>query len=87
MARRAAMRLLCLILLSANILVAQSPQPTQKDIPTIAKSAKGAIVTIVTANNDDPIALGSGFLVKPDGAIATNYHVIASGNVAGISRK
>jgi Trypsin-like peptidase domain len=81
MARRTAMRLLCLILLSANIVVAQSPQ-SRKDIPTIAKSAKGAIVTIVTANNDDPIALGSGFLVSSDGAIATNYHVIASGNVA-----
>ena len=82
MARRTAMRLLCLILLSANIVVAQSPQPTRKDIPTIARTAKGAIVTIVTANNDDPIALGSGFLVSSDGAIATNYHVIASGNVA-----
>lgn len=81
MARRTALRLLCLILLSANIVVAQSPQP-RKDIPTIAKSAKGAIVTIVTANNDDPIALGSGFLLSSDGAIATNYHVIASGNVA-----
>ena len=81
MARRTAMRLLCPILLSANIVVAQSPQP-RKDIPTIAKSAKEAIVTIVTANNDEPIALGSGFLVSSDGAIATNYHVIASGNVA-----
>ena len=76
------MRLLCLILLSANIVVAQSPQPARKDIPTIAKSAKEAIVTIVMANNDEPIARGSGFLVSSDGAIVTNYHVIAEGNVA-----
>lgn len=81
MARRTEMRLLCLILLSANIVVAQSPQP-RKDIPTIAKSARGAIVTIVMENDDKPIARGTGFLVSTDGAIMTNYHVIATGNVA-----
>jgi S1-C subfamily serine protease len=66
---------------SVGVAAAQSAPP-RKDIPSIAKAANGAIVTIVTANNDDPIALGSGFLVSSDGAIATNYHVIASGNVA-----
>jgi S1-C subfamily serine protease len=81
MVRRFEVKLLSLILIAGGVVVAQSPPP-RKDIPTIAKSAKGAIVTIVTANNDDPIALGSGFLVSSDGAIATNYHVIASGNVA-----
>jgi hypothetical protein len=65
----------------ASVALAQSA-PTRRDIPTIAKSAKEAMVTIVTGNNDEPIALGSGFLVSSDGAIATNYHVIASGNVA-----
>ena len=70
-----------LISFAASISVAQSPS-AMKDIPTIAKSAKEAIVTIVTANNDEPIALGSGFLVSSDGTLATNYHVIASGNVA-----
>lgn len=75
---------LCLAILIcslANVAFAQSPAP-KKDIPTIAKSAREAVVTIVTANNDEPIALGSGFLVSSDGTIATNYHVIASGNVA-----
>ena len=56
--------------------------PPQKDIPTIARAAKGAIVTIVMANDDKPIARGTGFLVKSDGAVLTNYHVIAEGNVA-----
>jgi hypothetical protein len=56
--------------------------PIRKDIPSIAKAANGAIVTIVTAANDKPIALGTGFLVSPDGVIVTNYHVIKTGNVA-----
>jgi S1-C subfamily serine protease len=59
----------------------QSPLP-RKDIPAIAKAADGAIVTIITANNDKPIAQGTGFLVNADGVIITNYHVIATGNVA-----
>jgi S1-C subfamily serine protease len=56
--------------------------PPRKDIPAIAKAANGAIVTIVMANGDKLIAQGTGFLVSADGAIVTNYHVIATGNVA-----
>jgi Trypsin-like peptidase domain len=81
MAARYAMKFLCLIVLSASMVTAQSPQ-TRKDIPAIAKAAKGAIVTIVMANNDEPIARGTGFLARPDGVIVTNYHVIQTGNVA-----
>jgi hypothetical protein len=58
---------------------AQSPR---KDIPSIAKAATGAIVTIVMANGDKPIATGTGFLVNTSGVIVTNYHVIQEGNVA-----
>jgi hypothetical protein len=56
--------------------------PPQKDIPAIAKAANGAIVTIITAAGDKPIAQGTGFLVGADGVIVTNYHVIKEGNVA-----
>jgi S1-C subfamily serine protease len=59
----------------------QSALP-RKDIPAIAKAANGAIVTIITAANDKPIAQGTGFLVSADGVIVTNYHVIETGNVA-----
>jgi hypothetical protein len=58
--------------------------PPRMDIPAIAKAADGAIVTIVMANNDKPIASGTGFLVNPDGVIVTNYHVIATGNAAAV---
>ena len=55
---------------------------TRKDIPAIAKAANGAIVTIITAAGDKPIAQGTGFLVSADGVIVTNYHVIKEGNLA-----
>lgn len=68
---------------NATIQLMPAPSaPTLKGIPEIAKAAKEAIVTIVMANDDKPIALGTGFLVQPDGVIVTNYHVIATGNVA-----
>jgi len=70
-----------LTLLLAGVVAAQSAPP-RKDIPAIAKAANGAIVTITMANNDKPIAQGTGFLVSADGVIVTNYHVIETGNVA-----
>src|SRR6266849_5642997 len=66
----------------ASIAAAAQSAPPRKDIPTIAKAANGAIVTIITATNDKPIAQGTGFLVSADGVIVTNYHVIETGNVA-----
>jgi Trypsin-like peptidase domain len=75
------MKLLWLLSLMTSVVAAQSVPP-RKDIPTIAKAANGAIVTIVMANNDRPIARGTGFLVRSDGVIVTNYHVIANGNIA-----
>ena len=55
---------------------------TRKDIPTIAKDAKGSIVSIVMSGREGkPIALGSGFC-EPRGLIVTNYHVISEGSSA-----
>jgi hypothetical protein len=78
------MKYLALVWLTGFVSVEAAAQsaPTRKDIPTIAKAANGAIVTIITAANDKPIAQGTGFLVSADGVIVTNYHVIETGNVA-----
>lgn len=76
-----ARKLLSLAFLASGVAAAQSVPP-RKDIPTIAKAANGAVVTIVMANDDKPIARGTGFLVSPDGVIVTNYHVIETGNIA-----
>jgi S1-C subfamily serine protease len=81
MDRRFVTRFLALVFFLPAVVTAQSAPP-RKDIPTIAKAANGAIVTIVMANDDKPIARGTGFLARSDGAIVTNYHVIATGNVA-----
>ena len=75
-------RLLFLVCLVAGALVAQSA-PRRKDIPAIAKSANGVIVSIITSDkNGKPVALGTGFLVSTDGRIVTNYHVIKGASSA-----
>ena len=81
MDRRFVTKFLALVLFFPAVVTAQSAPP-RKDIPTIAKAANGAVVTIITAINDKPIAMGTGFLVSPTGLIVTNYHVIKTGNVA-----
>jgi S1-C subfamily serine protease len=62
------------------------PMPAErelrKDIPTIAKDANGAIVSIIMGNKDGPIAQGTGFFIDKNGAILTNYHVIRNGDRA-----
>jgi hypothetical protein len=75
-------RLLFLVCLFAGTVAAQSA-PRRKDIPAIAKAANGSIVSIVMSDKDGkPIAQGSGFLVRKDGVIVTNYHVISEGRSA-----
>lgn len=76
------MKIPVLIVLVAALTAAQSAPP-RKDIPTIAKAANGAVVSIIMSDKDGrPIAQGTGFVVSKDGRIVTNYHVIKSGSSA-----
>lgn len=76
------MKLHNLIFLTATVVAVQSPGP-RKDIPTIAKAANGAVVSIVMSDKDgNVLSQGSGFLVSKDGRVVTNYHVIDNGTSA-----
>jgi hypothetical protein len=63
------MKLLSLIFLITTVAAAQSAPP-RKDIPSIAKSANGAVVSIIMSDKDgNALSQGSGFLVSKDGHI------------------
>lgn len=75
-------KLLFLISLVTGVVAAQSAPP-RRDVPAIAKTADGAIVSIVMLDKEgSPIAKRSGFLISKDGVILTNYHVIENGSSA-----
>jgi S1-C subfamily serine protease len=64
------------------VAAAQSVGP-RRGIPAIAKAASGSIVSIVMSDKEgNPISQGSGFFVRKDGLLVTNYHVIAEGSSA-----
>lgn len=58
----------------------QTSQHFRKDVATIAKEAKGAVMSVVMADSSGkPIVQGSGFFVTKSGIAVTNYHVIKTG--------
>ncbi len=65
-----------------------SPQSTQEKSPQkIFQTSSPAVVSITTYSDGVEQSLGTGFVVKPDGVIVTNYHVIQSGGTINVSFK
>ena len=78
----------CLIfpLIVPLIMIIFSPAISLADADKIFKENNKAVVVVVTYNaKGEPISQGSGFIVRPDGAVITNYHVIS--NAVDISVK
>ncbi|MEK7238844.1 MAG: tetratricopeptide repeat-containing serine protease family protein, partial [Nitrospirota bacterium] len=67
------------LLISSLILLILSPTGLLADTEEFFKENNGSVVVINTYDKrGKPINQGSGFIVRDDGAIATNYHIISN---------
>lgn len=74
------------VLIIPIIMIILSPTISLADAERIFEENSSAVVVIITYNNEGrPICQGTGFIVRHDGAIVTNYHVIS--NAADIKVK
>ncbi|HDZ62757.1 MAG TPA: tetratricopeptide repeat protein, partial [Nitrospirae bacterium] len=68
------------------LLIIISPSASFAEADKIFKENSKAVVVVMTFNEkDEPKSQGSGFVVRADGAVVTNYHVIS--NAKGIKVK
>lgn len=71
------------LVLLATLVVPAASQQGPLSTAQIAKLATPATVTILTIDaRGDTVGLGSGFIITTDGAIVTNYHVMAGATTA-----
>lgn len=68
--------------INKEIIVNVSSELSIKDI---AKNSNAVVYIEVSNQNKQPIASGSGFIIKSDGTIVTNYHVIDGASYAKVT--
>jgi len=73
------------LIISLSLLIL-FPAISLADADRIFKENNKAVVVVIAYDKQGkPIGQGSGFIVRPDGAVVTNYHVIS--NAVGIKVK
>lgn len=71
------------LLVCATVTYAQVAT-TKLEAPALYEKAAPSVVLITTVDSSGHASQGSGVVVKPDGVIATNYHVISDASAARI---
>ncbi|MFZ3064542.1 MAG: tetratricopeptide repeat protein [Nitrospirota bacterium] len=67
------------LIIIAIIITTFFPSVLLANADKIFKENNKAVVVVVTYNaKGEPISQGSGFIIRPDGAVITNYHVISN---------
>jgi S1-C subfamily serine protease len=74
-----------LLVLVINTTLPAVPQRSVS-LPDVARGISPSVVLVVTSDkNGNPLAEGSGFVVDPNGLIATNLHVIKGAYSASVT--
>ena len=64
---------------------AVADEPAELSVEQVVEKSRSAVVVITTRGREGRReSLGTGFIIRPDGLIATNYHVIGDGRAIAV---
>lgn len=88
-ARKFNLKWLIIVFIIQLFLLSDLSQAAQEKlaIPQLVKKYGEAVVLITTYRDNEPLGLGSGFNVKPNGVVVTNFHVVKNADFIKIKFK